>query len=218
MRILIVDSCAYTFLGTSSFLADYPHITLQQAASPEQALQMLRGAFFDVVLVNLTHHCRCSGPFPSLADFFLLCGPARVYIYLDAPYPTSTDPIPLSGRVALMNKHGLTALLPMLTAPCQPGGFITYTNNGYLFTRQELAVIVLWIDHQKTNHQIAQQLGICGRTVYVHKRHATQKLAVRNRLEFCSLYPMLKYVIFPPAYRRLTDNSLLAYLNYDLVP
>jgi hypothetical protein len=33
--------------------------------------------------------------------------------------------------------------------------------------------------------------------VYVHKRHITEKINVRNRLEFYSLYNILRY-FYPP--------------------
>lgn len=197
MRIMIIDSCVFTLLGACCFFEKYPYILTEHADSVEQSLPRLATFRPDVVIINLTHHCRRGGEFPQLIDFFQACGNARIYIYVDAPYPTAAEPIALSGRVSLMNKKCLLPLLHLLSDPVQPPPLFRRSSNGYLYSRQELAVVALWMA-QYTNHEIAKKLGICGRTVYVHKRQAIRKLMVRNRLEFCFLYHVLKYVIYPP--------------------
>jgi DNA-binding CsgD family transcriptional regulator len=197
MRIMIIDSCVFTLLGACCFFEKYPSVTTEHATALEQGLPLVTDFRPDIVLVNLTHYCRRGGEFPQLVDFFNACGDAQVYIYVDAPYPTAGEPITLTGRVSLMNKQCLLPLLHQIGETCRPPALLKRTGKGFLYSRQELAVIALWMA-QQTNHDIARQLGICGRTVYVHKRQAIRKLTVRNRLEFCFLYHVLKYVIYPP--------------------
>jgi len=197
MRIMIIDSCVFTLLGTCCFLEKYPFITTEHATAIEQGLPLIADFRPDIVLVNMTQYCRRGGDFPQLVDFFKACGKATVYIYVDAPYPTAGEPITLSAHVFLMNKQCLLPLLHQLGDVCLPHSALKRSGRGFLYSRQELAVISLWMG-QHTNQDIARQLGICGRTVYVHKRQAIRKLTVRNRLEFCFLYHVIKYVIYPP--------------------
>jgi len=48
------------------------------------------------------------------------------------------------------------------------------------------------------NYRIARKLQISSHTVYVHRRHITEKINTRNRLEFYSLYNVLLY-FYPPS-------------------
>lgn len=52
------------------------------------------------------------------------------------------------------------------------------------------------------NYRIAKKLQISSHTVYVHKRHITEKINARNRLEFYSLYNVLRY-FYRPARQRI---------------
>ena len=214
MRIMIIDSCVFTLLGTCCFLEKYPTVITEHATAIDLALPLIADFHPDLVLINMTQYCRRGGEFPQLVDFFLACGDAHVYIYVDAPYPTAIEPITLSGRVSLMNKQCLLPLLHQIGDVCQPPAFFKRNGRGYLYSRQELAVISLWMA-QQTNNDIARQLGICGRTVYVHKRQAIRKLAVRNRLEFCFLYPVIKHVIYPPFFFPERDR-IIAELHHAL--
>lgn len=46
--------------------------------------------------------------------------------------------------------------------------------------------------------------------MYVHKRHITEKINARNRLEFYSLYNVLRYFYPPSAPTNSTPLALLA--------
>ncbi|WP_411704359.1 LuxR C-terminal-related transcriptional regulator [Edaphovirga cremea] len=198
MRVLMVDECNYTCLGASYFLNDIKNIDMEHKLSIESAKPFLKEFCPDIILLNLSNYCHQVDECHVLKEFITASQRARLYIYIDLPYPITNQPIMLTERVFILNKNLLPAVLTQLRNTV-PSNFPLYIPDieHNLFTLQELAIISLWMN-EVPNYRIAKKLAISGRTVYVHKRHITEKTAVRNRLEFCFLYNVLKYFLPVP--------------------
>lgn len=193
MKILIIDECFYTRSGVNTYFNSSVSLNLMDSPTVEQATLAINDFSPDIIIVNLTKYCRFGGHCPLLEQFLNCCGKAKVYIYLDASYPFSETPIPLTDSVSILAKRYLPELLKKLAdipndmrkphLPCPSS----------LFSPQEHKVMCYWM-MEMPNYRIARKLNISDSTVYSHKRHITEKIKVRNRLELCFIYNVFKYL------------------------
>jgi DNA-binding CsgD family transcriptional regulator len=193
MKILIIDECFYTRSGVNTYLNNSSYLNLMDAPTVKQATLIIQDFDPEIIIVNLTQYCRYGGHCPLLAQFISCCQRAKVYIYLDASYPFSKTPIPLTDSVSILAKKHLPELLQRLSEfsgdilkphpPCATS----------LFSPQEHKVMCYWM-MEMPNYHIAKKLNISDSTVYSHKRHITEKIKVRNRLELCFIYNVFKYL------------------------
>lgn len=201
MNVLVVDKCLYTRLGISCYFSEEAGINIHHVNSVVQALEKKDIPNPDIILVNLTDYCRINEQDTSLIRFFSKYSHVKIFVYLDADYPNGTKPIILNDHVYIINKQKLTSLLSVFTElhqkPDLHKSIQQYFGNYPALTDREASITQYWME-EMPNHKIARKLNICGRTVYVHKQHITEKMHVRNRLEFCYLYNVIKYVVCPP--------------------
>lgn len=194
MKILIIDECFYTRSGVNTYLNNVSYLDLMDVPTVEQATLAVHEFDPEVIIVNLTQYCRYGGHCPLLAQFLSCCLRAKVYIYLDASYPFSETPIPLTDSVSILAKRRLPALLQRLSDFSSEGiGKPHPPCPASLFSPQEHKVMCYWM-MEMPNYHIARKLNISDSTVYSHKRHITEKIKVRNRLELCFIYNVFKYL------------------------
>lgn len=193
MKILIIDECFYTRSGVNTYLNSVSSIKLMDVPTAEEATLAIQEFQPDIIIVNLTQYCRYGGHCPLLAQFIHYCTRAKVYIYLDASYPFSETPIPLTESVSILAKKHLPNLLRRLPGFSLERLGIQPNQQASLFSPQEHKVMCYWMT-EMPNYRIARKLNISGSTVYSHKRHITEKIKVRNRLELCFIYNVFKYL------------------------
>ena len=200
MKILIIDECFYTRSGVNTYLNNSASLNLMDVPTVEQATFAIHNFNPEIIIVNLTQYCRFGGHCPLLAQFISCCAQAKVYIYLDASYPFSETPIPLTETVSILAKKHLPELKKSLSrASDDNSGNSGNTCNSHhschssLFSPQEHKVMCYWMT-EMPNYRIARKLNISDSTVYSHKRHITEKIKVRNRLELCFIYNVFKYL------------------------
>ncbi|WP_145476100.1 response regulator transcription factor [Yersinia similis] len=193
MKILIIDECFYTRSGVNTYLNSISSIKLMDVPTVEEATLAIQEFGPDIIIVNLTQYCRYGGHCPLLAQFIHYCTRAKVYIYLDASYPFSETPIPLTESVSILAKKHLPNLLRRLPGFSLERLGIQPDQQASLFSPQEHKVMCYWMT-EMPNYRIARKLNISGSTVYSHKRHITEKIKVRNRLELCFIYNVFKYL------------------------
>jgi DNA-binding CsgD family transcriptional regulator len=193
MRILIIDECFYTRYGVNTYFNSTASLNLMDLPTVEKATLSIQDFAPDIIFVNLTKYCRFGGHCPLLEQFLACCGHAKIYIYLDASYPFSETPIALTNSVSILAKRHLPELLQKISDISndisQP--HISYPSS--LFSPQEHKVMCYWM-MEMPNYRIARKLNISDSTVYSHKRHITEKIKVRNRLELCFIYNVFKYL------------------------
>jgi DNA-binding CsgD family transcriptional regulator len=192
MKILIIDECFYTRAGVNTYLNSSSTLTLMDVPTVKQATLAIQNFIPDIIIVNLTNYCRFGGHCPLLAQFINSCGQAKVYIYLDASYPFSEIPIPLTDTVSILAKRHLPKLLQGLSGVSGDTQISSSCCPTSLFSPQEHKVMCYWMT-EMPNYRIARKLNISDSTVYSHKRHITKKIKVRNRLELCFIYNVFKY-------------------------
>lgn len=193
MKILIIDECFYTRSGVNTYLNSVSSIKLMDVPTVEEATLAIQEFQPDIIIVNLTQYCRYGGHCPLLAQFIHYYTRAKVYIYLDASYPFSETPIPLTESVSILAKKHLPNLLRRLPGFSLERLGIQPNQQASLFSPQEHKVMCYWMT-EMPNYRIARKLNISGSTVYSHKRHITEKIKVRNRLELCFIYNVFKYL------------------------
>ncbi|WP_244370331.1 LuxR C-terminal-related transcriptional regulator [Rahnella sp. ChDrAdgB13] len=218
MKLSIIEPCGFTRLGIFSYLVENNNLDIIDTVNISQALNSLTEFQPDVILVNMTQHCHNAELSLELKAFFEFRHTARIYCYIDANYPDSDAPIAITREVFVLNKQSLTQLLQDIAA--DPESFMPENNFGIprtLFSDQEILVMGYWMS-EMPNYRIARKLNISSRTVYVHKRHLAQKIKVRNRLEFCFIYNLIKYLFWPiddisatPISRQIKDDLLMIY-------
>ncbi|WP_145589040.1 LuxR C-terminal-related transcriptional regulator [Yersinia rochesterensis] len=193
MKILIIDECFYTRSGVNTYLNSSASLNLMDVSTVEQATLAIDNFNPEIIIVNLTQYCRFGGHCPLLAQFINCCGQARVYIYLDASYPFSETPIPLTDSVSILAKKHLPELLQSLSSVSNDNDKSVLPCPASPFSPQEHKVMCYWMT-EMPNYRIARKLNISDSTVYSHKRHITEKIKVRNRLELCFIYNVFKYL------------------------
>jgi DNA-binding CsgD family transcriptional regulator len=194
MKLLVVDECCFTRVGIASYFADNGFTTVKCCQNIEYAMPLLDSFQPSHILVNLTNQCRYSEDDEQLQTFMTASQSAVSFIYLDTPYPYSETPMRISDNAFLFNKSILPTTLRTLRENPLPQVETGVEHS--LFSPQELTVMKYWMA-EMPNYRIAKKLQISSHTVYVHKRHITEKINARNRLEFYSLYNVLRY-FYPP--------------------
>ncbi len=197
MKILIVEPCSFMRLGMLLTLTKSHYIEVIDVNCLEQALVEAPEFKPDIILANMTCHCHCGQINSNINNFLKLRSCSKVYGYLDANYPDSDEPITLAENFLITKKHRVKSLLLRLIAMASSGESLQICTQPYsIYSDQEILVMNDWMA-ETPNYRIAKKLNISDRTVYVHKRHITQKIKVRNRLEFCFIYNLIKYFYWP---------------------
>jgi len=197
MKLSVIEPCGFTRLGVFSYLIENNDLDIIDSVNISQALKSFNEFQPDLILVNMTQYCHSAELSEELKAFFEFRHGARIYCYIDANYPECDDPIPITRDVFILNKQSLTTLLKQIAS--DPDAYVQGNNVGLprmLFSDQEILVMNYWMS-EMPNYRIARKLNISSRTVYVHKRHLAQKIKVRNRLEFCFIYNLIKYLLCP---------------------
>lgn len=206
MKLLVVDECCFTRVGIASHFTDNPFASVKCSPDIDTALPLLASFKPSHILVNLTNYCRYTTDNQLLSAFISAAQRAMLHIYLDVPYPYCESPLRIANNTFLFNKAALPNALTTLTG--NPSGLMKDQEAHSLFSPQELTVMRYWMS-EMPNYRIAKKLQISSHTVYVHKRHITEKINVRNRLEFYSLYNILRYFYPPePAFSPVSSASL----------
>jgi len=218
MKLSVIEPCGFTRLGVFSYLIENNDLDIIDSVNISQALKSFNEFQPDLILVNMTQYCHSAELSEELKSFFEFRHGARIYCYIDANYPECDDPIPITRDVFILNKQSLTTLLKQIAS--DPDAYVQGNNVGLprmLFSDQEILVMNYWMS-EMPNYRIARKLNISSRTVYVHKRHLAQKIKVRNRLEFCFIYNLIKYLFWPiddisasPISRQIKDDLLMIY-------
>ncbi|MBU9832657.1 response regulator transcription factor [Rahnella sp. FC061912-K] len=218
MKLSVIEPCGFTRLGVFSYLIENNDLYIIDSVNISQALKSFNEFQPDLILVNMTQYCHSAELSEELKAFFEFRHGARIYCYIDANYPECDDPIPITRDVFILNKQSLTTLLKQIAS--DPDAYVQANNVGLprmLFSDQEILVMNYWMS-EMPNYRIARKLNISSRTVYVHKRHLAQKIKVRNRLEFCFIYNLIKYLFWPiddisasPISRQIKDDLLMIY-------
>lgn len=194
MKLLVVDECSFTRLGIAGRFTDNVFASVTCSENVEAALPLLASLKPSHIFVNLTKYCRYSESNSLLRTFIMATQRSTLQIYLDTPYPYSESPLRIADNAYLFNKAVLPKALDSLHE--NPAALMNNYDDYSLFSPQELTVMKYWMS-EMPNYRIAKKLQISAHTVYVHKRHITEKINVRNRLEFYSLYNVLR-CFYPP--------------------
>ncbi|CDG47450.1 LuxR C-terminal-related transcriptional regulator [Serratia symbiotica] len=206
MKLLAVDACCFTQVGIASYYADSGFASVKCCHSIEQAMPLLTNFQASHILVNLTNYCRYNRDNAQLQAFKAASQSALSFIYLDTPYPYNKTPMRIADKVFLFNKSVLPVTLRTLLE--NPFPLLGDDGQHSLFSPQELMVMEYWMA-EIPNYRVARKLQISSHTVYVHKRHITEKINTRNRLEFYSLYNVLRYFYPPSTQKKSMPFTLL---------
>ncbi|MFD3238208.1 LuxR C-terminal-related transcriptional regulator [Rahnella perminowiae] len=222
MKVCIIEPCGFTRLGIFSYLVENNSLDIIDTVNISHSLNLIPEFEPDIILVNMTINCHTAELSEELKTFFEFRHSARIYCYVDAHYPNTETPIAVTREVSILNKQSLTVLLQQIAE--DPEAFMPINNIGLpktLLSDQEILVMSYWMS-EMPNYRIARKLNISSRTVYVHKRHLAQKIRVRNRLEFCFIYNLIKYLFWPiddisatPISRQIKDDLQMIYKNYS---
>ncbi|WP_311749876.1 response regulator transcription factor [Proteus penneri] len=197
MKVLIIDECFFTRNGIKHYFEkkNVRHEIIDMP-SIQEANNYINHSMPDIIFIDLTRYCREIAYCPHLQLFFLSTKNCRLYLYLDANYPDKERPISLTNNCFILPKKILPWVLEkasMFTSRCQVF-FPTYKHSlCSIFSLQEQKIINYWMS-EIPNHQIAKKLSISSSTVYSHKRHITEKINVKNRIELFFIYNILKYI------------------------
>lgn len=197
MKILIVEPCAFMRLGMLAVLTNSRGISVRDVNTLQEALVQAPLFKPDIILANMTQHCCFTGNNPDINKFLKLRKNCKIYCYLEANYPECDEPITVAENTLIIRKQRIKALLQRLTLMSYVRKPLKICTQPYsIYSDQEILVMIDWMA-ETPNYRIARKLNISDRTVYVHKRHITQKIKVRNRLEFCFVYNLIKYFYWP---------------------
>lgn len=197
MKVLIVEPCRFMRLGMLAALNKSDGLSVQDVDSLQQALVVVPIFKPDIILANMTQHCHCSLINPDVDNFLKLRISSKIYCYLDASYPESEEPIMIAENTLITRKQSVKSILQRLVALNDSRAPLPICTQPHsIYSDQEILVMADWMA-EIPNYRIAKKLNISNRTVYVHKRHITKKIKVRNRLEFCFIYNLIKYFYWP---------------------
>lgn len=218
MKLLIIEPCGFTRLGMFSCLIKNETIDIIDTVNINKAIPFISQFMPDVILVNMTTYSHDSNFTPELIEFLKFRNQCKIYCYIDAIYPVNDTPIPICSNVFILNKQSVTILLEDIVTNTE--SYFSYVIPFIprsIFSDQEILVMNYWMS-ETPNYRIARKLGISNRTVYVHKRHLAKKIKVRNRLEFCFIYNVIKYLFWPidhlatvPISRQTREDILALY-------
>lgn len=209
MKLLVVDECCFTRIGIANHFTDNVFASVNCCPDIDTALPLLASFKPSHILVNLTKFCRYTINNQLLSAFITAARRATVHIYLDVPYPYSENSLRITSNTFLFSKAVLPNVLKTLSQ--NPNKLMKDQEAHSLFSPQELTVMRYWMS-EMPNYRIAKKLQISAHTVYVHKRHIAEKINVRNRLEFYSLYNILRYFYPPEPTFKSVDSASLALL------
>lgn len=197
MKILIIEPCIFMRLGMRTLLDENADAEILDVKNLTEGV--LYGGEFqpNIIFVNITNQC-CSNHINSQMIHLLQWRKnCRIYCYFDAQYPESEMPIMIVENTFIVNKHKIDSILsPLRGAIPDSMPYRICTQPYSIFSDQEVLVMNDWMA-EIPNYKIARKLNISDRTVYVHKRHITKKIKVKNRLEFCFIYKLIKYLYWP---------------------
>ncbi|MGV8925144.1 MAG: response regulator transcription factor [Ewingella sp.] len=197
MNLLVIECCSFTRLGICSFLRENENIHIVDCENISQAMQKIPNFLPTLIIVNTTNYCKNSELSTELKEFIAQVHNVKVYFYLDAKYPVTDIPIPVTHDFHILNKYLIISLLQKIVSHSERYSSTNIPRiNRSIFSDQEILVMNYWMS-EMPNHRIARKLDISSRTVYVYKRNLTQKIKVRNRLEFCFIYNFIKYIFWP---------------------
>ncbi|WP_247605735.1 LuxR C-terminal-related transcriptional regulator, partial [Providencia rettgeri] len=133
---------------------------------------------------------------PVLQDLLNRKNNIRFYIYINAPYPQTANPLLLKDNYFILSKNIITQTLDKVIREHEQIEHITKLANNIdssIFTAKEQNIINNWMN-ETPNHIISRKLGISNSTVYSQKRHITSKVFVKNRIELFFIYNVFKYL------------------------
>jgi len=197
MKILVVEPCSFMRLGMLEILNEHKAIDLLDVECLADAL--IKAPLFkpDIIFANMTSHCHSTQFDSNINEFLKFRKNSKVYCYLDANYPDNQEPIMVAENFFITNKQKVIDVLNHVSRLVDASTSFRLCTQPYsIFSDQEMLVMNDWMA-EMPNYRIARKLNISDRTVYVHKRHITQKIKVRNRLEFCFVYNLIKYLYWP---------------------
>lgn len=196
MKILVIDECYYTRLGITEYLSKNKDLNFISTGCLSEAIKSINKNSPSIVLVNLTYYCHYSNYCPTLRGLLNLSGNIRFYIYINAPYPLTDNPLLLKDNFFILSKNIIIKTLDKVINDYDQIEKITkLTNNTEtsIFTVKEQKIINNWMN-EIPNHIISKKLGISNSTVYSQKRHIASKVFVKNRIELFFIYNVFKYL------------------------
>ncbi|MDX7986011.1 helix-turn-helix transcriptional regulator [Xenorhabdus sp. 12] len=196
MKILIIDECHYTRLGIIEFLKVNTDILSTGAGSICDAINIVPTFSPDIILVNLTNYGYCCEYNNQMELFISLANQARIYMYINKPYPLGENHIQLTNKDFILSKQYLTTLLGRLKKMASydiQHYFSNFNEYSSILSPQESKVIYYWM-LEIENHKIAKILKISNSTVYSHKRNIIEKMNISNKIELVFIYNIFKYV------------------------
>ncbi|MGL5953624.1 MULTISPECIES: LuxR C-terminal-related transcriptional regulator [Providencia] len=196
MRILVIDECYYTRLGITEYLSSNKKLEFISTGCIKDGIEFVKNNSPSIVLVNLTYYCHYSSYCPLLKALLNASSSIRFYIYINATYPLTDNPLLLKDNFFIMSKKIIAKTLDKVINDSEQIEKITKlanNNDSSIFTIKEQNIINNWMN-ETPNHIISRKLGISNSTVYSQKRHITSKVFVKNRIELFFIYNVFKYL------------------------
>ncbi|HDN2513711.1 MULTISPECIES: LuxR C-terminal-related transcriptional regulator [Providencia] len=196
MKILVIDECYYTRLGITEYLSKNKNLNFISTGCLGDAIKFINKNSPNIVLVNLTYYCHYSNYCPTLQGLLNLSNNIRFYIYINAPYPQTDNPLLLKDNFFILSKNIIIKTLDRVINDYAQIEKITKLANNTdtsIFTVKEQKIISNWMN-EIPNHIISKKLGISNSTVYSQKRHIASKVFVKNRIELFFIYNVFKYL------------------------
>ncbi|MCX9117429.1 LuxR C-terminal-related transcriptional regulator [Providencia rettgeri] len=196
MRILVIDECYYTRLGITEYLSKNKKLEFISTGCIKEAISFIKTNTPSIILVNLTYYCNYSNYCPTLQKLLSNTNNIRFYIYINAPYPQTKNPLLLKDNYFILSKDIIIQTLDKVIRDYEQIEKITKLANNIdssIFTIKEQNIINNWMN-ETPNHIISRKLGISNSTVYSQKRHITSKVFVKNRIELFFIYNVFKYL------------------------
>ncbi|AOP43320.2 LuxR C-terminal-related transcriptional regulator [Edwardsiella piscicida] len=198
MELLVLEPCRYTRLGISLFIQNEKNINVNYVSTLDALIAGGMEKNPDIIFANLTPYCKHDPLNLPPQAFFRYPQRATCFIYTQAHYPYTQPPLYLQRNIYLINKKMTPTLLRLLCchAPRQtpPAHLLEQRYGAWpLLTTREIMVMHDWMQ-QTPNHRIAQRLRLSPRTVYAYKRRLVEKIRVKNRIELCYLYNLIRHI------------------------
>ncbi|MGY0155624.1 LuxR C-terminal-related transcriptional regulator [Edwardsiella tarda] len=199
MELLVIEPCRYTQMGIDLFIKDEENININYVDDIIEMNDDHATAQIDFIFANLSLYCQHQAINRDLQTFLHRTRRAICFIYTEAHYPYTKQPLYLQNGIYLINKKMTPALLHLI-GRLPPHSSLTPSDqvaqiyaDWPLLTPREISVLHDWMQ-QIATHRIAQRLRLSPRTIYAHKRRIIEKMRVRNRIELCYLYHLLRHL------------------------
>ncbi|AOV96655.1 helix-turn-helix transcriptional regulator [Edwardsiella hoshinae] len=199
MELLVIEPCRYTQMGIDLFIKDEKNININYIDDITSIRDNHTTEQMDFIFANLSVYCQHHDINRGLQAFLHRPRRAVCFIYTQAHYPYTKQPLYLKNGIYLINKKMTPALLHLISRlphppALEPAYPIAQIYGAWpLLTAREISVLHDWMQ-QIVNHRIAQRLHLSPRTIYAHKRRIIEKMHVRNRIELCYLYNLLRHL------------------------